>query len=203
MTIMANGVARQANGIRRLPGVALPGYRSLCAALVTVLCLWLTACQSMLPRATTQPTIPAGNAALIQYISEQPYVTAEAAYRSVYVLWRNALFEGDFAALTEALREEEMIGKTWNLAADQYVDRATIGFMICRACEIRSGLNWQLTGLGRYAWRELQYKQIAGPGSEMNLIGGGEFLGVLARAEDYMRTAGKQQVERAELGAAP
>jgi hypothetical protein len=157
----------------------------------------------MLPRATTQPTIPGGNAALIQHISEQPYVTAEAAYRAVFVLWQGELFDGDFAALSEALHEGGMIGQNWNLTSDQYLDRATVGYMICRVCGVRSGLNWQLTGLGRYAWRELQYKQIAGPGSEMSLVGGGEFLGILARAEDYMRNAGKQAVERVELGAAP
>jgi len=203
MSATAEIGARLADGAARSPLATLLRGPVLRVAALALLCASLSACRAMLPRATTQPTVPGGNAALIQHISEQPYVTAEAAYRAIYVLWQGELFDGDFAALSEALLEGGMIDKTWSLTADQYLDRATVGYMVCRVCGVRSGLNWQLTGLGRYAWRELQYKQIAGPGSEMSLVGGGEFLGILARAEDYMRNVGKQAVERAELGAAP
>ncbi|MBU0639728.1 MAG: hypothetical protein KKB50_12750 [Planctomycetes bacterium] len=174
--------------------------------LLSAACLLLGACRAAMPHApTTQPAVPTdGNAALMGYIGEQAYVTAEPAYRAIHILWRGDFFEGDFEALSAALREGGVIAPGWRHAADTFLDRAAVGYMVCRACSIKSGLNWRLTGLGRYAWRELQYRHIAGPHSELGLMSGGEFLGVLARAEDYsFRSAGPVAAEQAELGAQP
>jgi len=166
-------------------------------------CLALGGCQALEPRAASQPAVPqAGNAELIACIADQPLVTAEAAYRATYLLSKGEAFSGDFAALTEALRAEALVGKSWQYTSDQFVDRAAIGFMVCRACNIRSGVNWNLTGLGRYAWRELQYHRIADEGSEYGLMSGGEFVGLLSRAEDYLRRTAKGG-EGVELGAPP
>ncbi len=151
---------------------------------------------------TTQPAVPrAGNAELVNYIGDQPFVTAEAAYRAVYILAKAQAFDGEYDALAGALRSEKLVPGRWHHAPEQYLDRAAIGFMICRACQIRSGVNWNLTGLGRYAWRELQYHDIAQGGSEYGLMSGGEFVGILSRADDYLRRTGKGDVQRVELGA--
>ncbi len=194
---------------RRQPGAGrrerLAGCRALRQTvgwgLWGLLCVVLPGCHTTNPHATTQPAMPRdGNAELILYISDQPYVTAEPAYRAVSVLAHGAAFDGDFEELAAALREAGLIGGGWRYAPDQCLDRAAIGFMICRACEIRTGLNWLLTSLGRYAWRELQYKAIAGPGSEFGLLSGGEFVGLLSRAEDYLQRTGKGEVNRVKLG---
>ena len=75
--------------------------------------------------------------------------------------------------------------------------------MLCRAADVRTGLNWRLTGMGRYAWRELNYLKIASPISEYGYVPGGQFIGVLARAEDYMHRVRGDGTEPVELGAAP
>jgi hypothetical protein len=143
----------------------------------------LAGCRAAMPRATTQPTIPSDtNAELVEYISDLPYVTAEPAYRAVYILWKGEIYAGEF---------------------DSFIDRAAVGHLVARACDIRTGLNWQLFGLGRYAWRELIYRRIAHPSGEYSLISGGEFLGVLARAEEYLHKVGRAPGERAELGGQP
>jgi hypothetical protein len=133
-------------------------------------------------------------------IGGQPFVTAEAAYRAVHALWKGEPFPGQFDELAGTLRAEGLIAKGWHHSPDHFLDRGSIGLMVCRACRIRSGLNWMLTGLGRYAWRELQFKGIAGQGSEYGLMSGGEFVGLMLRAEDYLRRTGKAELPPVELG---
>jgi hypothetical protein len=166
----------------------------------------LAGCQAAAPRtgAATRPVVPTeGSAALTEYIAEQPFVTVEPAYRSIYALWKGADFTGDFAALVAALRDGRIIASQWDYPPDALTDRGSVGYMICRACNIRSGLNWQLTGLGRYAWRELNYLGIVSPASEYGYVSGGQFVGILARAEDYLARRGQTVGGRVELGSPP
>lgn len=166
--------------------------------------LALASCRATLPAGpTTQPALDAlGNADLMEYLADQPYVTAEAAGRAVYILARNEAFSGGFDQLCTTLRKEGIIPLNWRPTADELVRRADVGFMVCRAAGIRSGVNWLLTGLGRYAWRELQYRRIAGPGSELRLISGGEFVGVIARAAEQMPPPA-EEAATIPLGAPP
>jgi len=135
----------------------------------------------------SQPALlPDANAELTLQISTMPFLTAEAAYRAVYLLREGSAFDGDFDALSQELVASDVVSQHWQLAAGARLNRAKVGRMICRVCGIRSGLNWRLTGLGRYAWRELQYRGICRGGSELNLISGGEFLGILHHAERFV-----------------
>jgi len=166
--------------------------------------LLLTGCQAARPHATAEMDIPAEtNAELVEYISDQPYVTAELAYRAVFILAHNEIYQGDYADLTAAMKSDRLIGQSWDYDASTFLDRAAVGFLVARACGVHTGLNWQLFGLGRYAYRELIYRRIAHPSGEYGLVSGGEFLGVLARAEEYMRQTGAEPVQPAELGAEP
>ncbi len=180
------------------PPIALHTGLFVPAALGLVL---LAGCQAAQRHAATQPAVPrAGNAELVAYISDQPYVTAEAAYRAVYILSKKTAFDGDFAALASAMQSDGLVARQWQYAPERTLDRGAVGFMFCRACQIRSGVNWMLTGLGRYAWRELQFQRIAGGGGEYGLMSGGEFVGLLSRAEEYLRRTGKTETPPAELG---
>ena len=166
--------------------------------------LLLVGCQAARPHATTQIHVPSDtNAELVEYISDQPYVTAEAAYRAVYILANNEIFEGDYDALTAAMKSGDLVRASWDYTADTFLDRAASGYLVARACGLHTGLNWRLFGLGRYAHRELIYRRIAHPSGEYGLISGGEFLGVLARAEEYMRQSGRAAGKTIELGSEP
>jgi hypothetical protein len=157
-------------------------------------------CQTMGPHAPEGFEVPReGNAELVFHLADQPFVTAEAACRAAYLLVHETPFDGEYAALVEALREEKLIRGMWEFPALHYLTNGDIGTLICRACDIRSGLNWQLTGLGRYAWRELQYKRIAGLGSELQLMSGGEFVGILNQAADYMAQQRRRGAEPSEV----
>ena len=188
-------VASAPRGRRGIPGAFVSAF------LLGTTCLLLAGCQIGGVHAPSETPPPRGSSArLVNYISDQPFVTADSGYRAIYTLAKNAEFTGDFPELTQTLSSDGLIGKDWNYSADRCLDRASVGFMVCRACRIQSGLNWMLTGLGRYAWRELQYKDIAGPGSEYATMSGGEFVGLLLRAEDYLERTGKTEVPKTQLG---
>ena len=161
-----------------------------------------TGCQApMLRGPAAEKTVPTEtNAELCEYISNLPFVTSEACLRAVHVLRHGDVFPGDYGELSAQLQAEDL--PVPDVSANTFLTRADVGKIIARACDVRSGLNWRLTGLGRYAWRELQYKRIARISGEYGLVSGGEFLGVLARAEEYMYEQGSI-ADRAELGSEP
>lgn len=176
--------------------------RAFVASLTAVACL--TACRVTIPRSASAPALPeTGNADLMEYIGGLPLLTAEPAYRAVHILWKGEVFEGDFATLTGALEENRIVDPGWKHGPDTAVDRGAVGYMVCRAAQVRGGLNWTLTGLGRYAYRELVHHEIAAPAGEFNLITGGEFLGIVARAEAYLHEREKAARPKVELGEEP
>ncbi len=167
---------------------------------LTLLVVTLGGCQTGGSHATSQPTVPRGSSAeLVMYISDQAFVTAEPGYRAVYTLAYGKVDPGEFDQLVWFMRNTGLISGSWRHDADTRLNRAAVGFMICRACDIRSGVGWNLTGLGRYAWRELQYKGIARGGGESGLVSGGEFVGILSRADAYMRRTGRTDEPAVEL----
>jgi hypothetical protein len=173
----------------------------------------LPACQSTQPRtdqiaatqaAATQPAMPTdSSAALTSWLADQPFVTAEAASRAVYALWRGEMFSGDFAALRGELAAGGLVATGWDAPADQHISRGVAARMIARAIDLPPGVDSWLTGLGRYAWRDLQFHNIAGPGGDLPRIGGGEFVGLLGRADEYRDQRERGRTPRVELGARP
>ncbi len=144
--------------------------------------------------------VPRGNAELLDYIAEQPLLLAEPGYRAAHIVWSGEPFAGEFDELAGVLADADIIGAGWGLSADKPLDRAAVGFIVCRASGWNGGLNWRLTGLGRYAWRELVYHGIARASSEWNLISGGEFLGILLKTDEYLASIGRASWKRSELG---
>ncbi len=174
--------------------------RSFGGGAATLIALGLLAgCQTTAPNYDAQLVPREGSAELVAYLADQPYLTAEPAYRATYALATGSSFGGDFAALKEEMRERELISPLWQHEPNHLLTRGDVGYLVCRACDIRTGLNWNLTKLGRYAWRELIYHDVAERGSAHSLISGGEFVGVLSRAEDYMARTGKRE-SGVELG---
>lgn len=173
----------------------------------------LAACQSNHAQVDTTATepgettadagpVPTDNAALLDYVGDQPYVTAEVGYRVAYILWKGDSFAGEYGELTDELVAGRIIDDCWNYGPHHRLARADIGYMVCRAANINTGLNWQLLGLGRYAYRELIYHDIAKPAGELGLVSGGEFQGIVRRADAY-RAAHASASDQAQLGAAP
>lgn len=189
------------------------GFPRQIAPIITLLAVLFaatsTGCRATLSHAaaTSQPApqLPRnGNAELMEYIAEMPFVSAEAAYRAVHVLNTGTVFDGDFPALSARLAELKIIDGRWRLNPNDLVNRSEVGYMICRAAGVNTGLNWRLTGLGRYAWRELNYRGIVrGQIGEYGYVSGGQFLGILSRAEEYMSRRELRNVQTTSLGPPP
>lgn len=181
-------------------------------ALLPLTCA-LPGCQSTQPRsdaptateaAATQPAMPTdSSAALTSWLADQPFVTAEAASRAAYALWRGEMFDGDFAALRAELAAGGLVPRGWNAPADAHISRGVAARMVARAIDLPPGLDSWLTGLGRYAWRDLQFHNIAGPGGELPRISGGEFVGLLGRADEYRAQRERGRTPSVELGQRP
>lgn len=146
--------------------------------------------------------VPTENAELMDYIAELSYVTAEPGYRAAHILWKGESFTGDYATLAATLEQADIIDD-WNDGPNDALIKAKIGYMICRALDIQRGLNWSATGWGRYAWRDLTYLGIGTSEGELGYLSGGEFLGILARATDYVDRRYASQSQRIDLGPRP
>ncbi|MCA9243121.1 MAG: hypothetical protein KDA32_04140 [Phycisphaerales bacterium] len=155
----------------------------------------LAGCASALPR-DSRPVPTGGNAELMSHIADSPYVTSEAGYRAARIVWRGAPFEGDYAALSAELEQGGLIGD-WDLGATDYLRRYQVGQMLCVAAGIKTGVNWNMTGFGRYGYRELVFHEIAEPRGDYGLIPGGEFAGILRRLDDW---TARRDGTRVELG---
>lgn len=191
----------------------MPHIRRRRAPIVTRACVCLALCvgcrvagdSAEITAATSRPAeavapCPRDNADLVEYVSEQPRVTAEAAYRVAHVLWKGETFGGEFEELRAALASAGIASPPWNHRAGELLTRAALAHLVCRAADIRSGINWTLFGCGRYAWRELQYLRIADAGSESVRPTGGEFLGLVRRADAWRARRSESQ---AQLGERP
>ena len=101
-------------------------------------------------------------------------------------------------------RVEELKHRRWlydgfDEPADVAVWRGTIASALARILKIKGGLTMRLIGpVPRYAVRELMYENILPPSSPRQTFSGTEFLGVIARAEDYQRRQAYLAAQRSQ-----
>lgn len=177
--------------------------RSVFGSVLACLPVFLAGCQASLPTRANAPTPPRGNAELMEFLSNQSVVCAEPAYRAVYMLWTGDAFDGEFEALRDRFIEEKIAVRSWKHAPNTIMNRAGVAYMVCKACDIKAGANWLVSDLGRYAWKQLQSMGIAGRGTEVGYFSGGEFLGLISRADEYVYKKRNDAERRPELGDEP
>jgi ATP phosphoribosyltransferase regulatory subunit HisZ len=154
---------------------------SVCAVL-----LGAAGCQRPLADNADLASLPRESSAeLVAHIADQPFVSAEAAYRAAYALATGASHAGSYDEVVAENVAADVAPGHWSHEPGEALTRAEVAVLLCNAAGIRTGVNWNLTRLGRYAWRELMYHRIVAPGSEYNFMSGGEFVGALSRAGDY------------------
>ena len=82
----------------------------------------------------------------------------------------------------------------------QPVTRGTVAYALVNILDIEGGVTMRLFGPSqRYATRELRYRGLLPESSQNQTFSGGEFVGVIGRAEDFQRS---QQSKRAAAPAA-
>lgn len=128
----------------------------------------------------------------LNYLADRPLVTVDEAYRAVLILADGQDTCSSFAQRSSKLTSRRIVRPAWGLKPDQAIDKGSVAFMVARLCRIRGGLSSHLLGswgLGdrRYALRELIFADLLPEdANEYQLITGGELVGLLHRADQYM-----------------
>lgn len=154
-------------------------------------------CRVSLPR---EPVPYEDNAELIVAIAEMPYVNADAACRAVYILVTGDVFPGEYDELLDAMRQRDL--PVADIAPHEAPNRQEIAKLLAEVADVPAGVNYALTGLGRYALRDLQYHRVVRTPNDYGPVSGGEFLGMLARTEELI-AARRKTGEKVELGQEP
>jgi hypothetical protein len=91
-----------------------------------------------------------------------------------------------YPARVAALKARAMLPITFAEPADEVCDRGTLAVALVCALRINGGLTMHLFGAGpRYAVRALEYRGIYPPSSPNQGLSGGEFVGVMQKAEEF------------------
>ena len=94
----------------------------------------------------------------------------------------------DYAGRVRELQSRGMLAAGFRQPADEAVERGTLAVALVKALKVRGGLTMQLLGATpRYAVRALEYRGVYPPSSPNQALTGGEFVGVLQKAEEYQR----------------
>lgn len=154
--------------------------------------LTLTGCA--MPRRTWQPprdpnTLDAMT--FLHYLAVVPAVTVDEGMRAVLMLSDDgARFPTPSRRYAEMIRRGA-IRESWQLAADQLLDKGTLGHMLRTACALPRGVNETLAG--RFGWGDRRYalevcvhEGLMPRGVAHEPVTGGELLTALTHAEQYL-----------------
>jgi hypothetical protein len=138
------------------------------------------------------------------YLAEVSLVTVSEAYRAMLILADGEDTCKTFEERKQKLESRGIARKEWNLEPDNVVDAGSLSYMVCRICEVRGGVCYNLfgrAGLGdrRYALRELIYKEMIDDTAEYQYVTGATMVGVLAKADALMQKKGLYKAEEVDL----
>jgi hypothetical protein len=125
-------------------------------------------------------------------LSERRITSNDEAFHALLLYFAQKDEAADYAGRIAALQERGMLRKGFNEPPDVAVRRGTLALAMLKGMQIKGGLILQSLGLldvapERYAHRELQYRNILPPGSEHQTFSGAEFIGLIAKVEDFQR----------------
>ncbi len=128
-------------------------------------------------------------------LAQQPMVTYDEACRAMLLLANGTETSSDFETRSAELASRGVISEKWGIAANEAVDRGTLGYMIFRTCRLPDSVNTWLakcSGLGdrRYALKNVVRAGIMPYGLPYQIPTGGEVLAAIRKADDYMADHG-------------
>jgi len=167
--------------------------RQLVAALACFVCLaGAVGCSGPgLDLAAKESPLPAdeSSAEYLDRISSQTSVSENDAMRGILLLLDGKDSAGGFAERLRILRQRGIVPARWDCRPQRPLSRGRMAYMIYQACKVPGGVMLTLIGpTQRYCLRELQYREIIGPGAMYVDVGGMEFQAVLSRADHYLET---------------
>ncbi|KPJ56422.1 MAG: hypothetical protein AMS16_02430 [Planctomycetes bacterium DG_58] len=121
-------------------------------------------------------------------LASKPNATFEDAVHAFYNLaLETEVAKTSFDEQSQALIGMKIIRSKWTQKPKLRLTRGRAAYMICQTCGIRGGLTMTLLGPSeRYAFRECRYLGAWSGGNQQDYMTGGELLGVLKWAADYI-----------------
>lgn len=138
------------------------------------------------------------------YLSEAPLVTVEEAYRAMLILADGEDTSETFEERRTKLEARRFAKAAWRLEPGNVIDAGSVAYMVCRICQVRGGVNYNLfarIGLGdrRYAMRELVYLDMLEDSIDYQYMTGPALVALMANADELMEKKGLYETERIDL----
>jgi hypothetical protein len=121
-------------------------------------------------------------------LSERPVTCNDEAFHGLLLYVDGTDPNGTYEQRVAAMKSRKMLPQSFDQPAEQAVHRGVLAMAICRALDIKGGVNLHLLGpTPRYATRELMFVGIYPISSPRQTFSGTEFLGIMGRVEDWQR----------------
>jgi len=128
------------------------------------------------------------SAAFLDRISSQANVSENDAMRGFLLLLDGRDSAKSFDERVESLRARKIVDARWSFDATRAITRGKLAYMAFQACKMSGGIMIMLAGpTQRYCLREMQYRRMMTAGSMCTPVTGMEFVGVLSRADAFIR----------------
>ena len=171
----------------------MPSKTALAAACLFTKCLLLVGCATtttvndgVLPRA-------GGNEEQQQLdywheVATKPLISNDEAFHGLLLYLDGKDDANAYDQRVATLRSRGFLPKHFSRGANEVLERGTLAVALAKHLNLRGGLTMRLTGVTpRYATRELEYRGVYPPSSPQQIFTGGEFVGVIGKAEDFRR----------------
>ncbi len=133
----------------------------------------------------------------VHYLATAPAVTMDEAARAVLILADGEETTDTAEARLAELERRGWIRSAWGLGPEHTLDRATLGYLLFRACKLPDSANTIILGSWgagdrRYAMRQAVAMGLMEHGPEYEPVTGGEFVAALTRADEYLHGGGEE-----------
>lgn len=153
-----------------------------------------TCVMTILTLVLTASSLGADNS-FYRVLASKPNATFEDAVRGFFELAVDVSGRKlTFAKQAQALVDMKIIRTKWMRSPRAMVTRGRIAYMICTTCGIKGGLTMSIFGPSeRYAFRECVYLRVWEAGNQADYMTGGELMGLLKWAADYIEEHPKKR----------
>ncbi len=119
-------------------------------------------------------------------LADRSVVTNNGAFHALIALDKGGDPTDSYEARVEHLKKKGFLPEGFDRPANEAVRRGTVARILAPMLDIKGGVTMRLVGAHpRYALRALEHRDIMPPSSAQQALKGIEFVGIMAKAEDY------------------
>jgi hypothetical protein len=120
-------------------------------------------------------------------LAEKPMTSNNEAFHALLIFVDGQDTAERYYQRVDALKRKGMLLKDFDGEANDAVSRGTMAVALFKALNLKGGVIMTVFGTSpRYATRELRYRNIYPESSPNQTFSGGEFIGLIGRAQDWL-----------------